>query len=181
MKAAVTAIVIVFAATAFAGGPSDNFPREFEGILHEWQSRASLWPSEICTGNQCEPIGDVSGEMILLGAVYHYGNVGIFVEFNEGCIFDGEMCGDAFPVEMYRMLLPWNDDAGCYLQVVETSESEAEFDAVTMVERDLGFLRVGVFDVRGNGKVYKYSKDAERRVWELRRWWPELPPDPGPV
>jgi len=172
MKKTAVAFCIVVLASVFASAdpPNGIYPKELEGITHQWQSRASIYRQPL----------DV-GDTIFLGGVYHYGNVGIVIQMTEGCVWDGEQCGTPYPVEGYDVFLSWDNDAGCYLQMIETSPDEAEFDAVTMTSVDAGLLRIGVFDIRGNGKVYKYSKDYEVQFFELHRWWPELPPDIGPV
>ena len=169
--------ILAIASAALAA----NFPKELEGERHGWQSRSSMHLSEICTSHKCEQIPLTPGEPILLGAIYHFGTETIVLQFNEQCIWNGEICDLPIRGDYFDVWLTWDEDAGAYIQVLDIVEGEAEFISLTMISPEVGMLRIGVFDVVGNGKVFKYSKDYERQVFRLQRWFPPMVPDPGPA
>ncbi len=74
MRIVVSIIVcVVLAATATAGGPAAIYPKDLDGGLHEWQSRASMHLVAECTGNKCDEYAIEPGTVYLLGTVVDYG------------------------------------------------------------------------------------------------------------
>ena len=181
MKHVTLCLFLILSSTMAFGQQASHYPNEIAGQQVTWQSRSSMYLTDVCVKQKCDPITLVSGEPILLGAVYFYGTDTIVLQFHEQCIWDGEVCDLPTPTETFSAWLTWNEDAQAYLQVIDISEKEAEFISLTMDEPEVGTLRIGVFDVVGNGKVFKYSKDYERQVFRLQRWFPPMVPDPGPV
>jgi len=179
MSRNIVILAVLLSAASISGAA--NFPQELEGGRVTWQSRASMYLNSLCVKQKCDSVPMVSGEPILLGAVYFFGTETVVVEFNQECTWDGEMCGFPAGTEVFTAWLTWDEDAQAYLKVVDIAPGEAEFISLTMTSGDAGELRVGVFDVVGGGKVFKYSKDYERQVFTFQRWWPEMPQDPGPA